>query len=277
MNRTFARYFRIIGVIAAVLLPATTPLSTLAAPAGQRVVRVTTHTTTGMARGAAHTKSHVRVSVTQNPDGSIPPGGLFTYSIKVENTSRDTASGTWVGLSLDPNVEVLDFHSGNPTIFVDYLGADSIHVRFHDVGAGDSATVQVMARVRPTAAQPATISSRATANWLGKNSLSNLVQAKVGTAADMGKHGLLYMASGTFRAQSSQLNMNTDIFGSAEPVSFWVNTPSGVVPVAGLGLTDRTGTLSFTIDTSGLSSGSYSLVAHGIETGVEELFNFSVQ
>ncbi len=80
-----------------------------------------------------------------------------------------------------------------------------------------------------------------------------------------------------------------------EWISFWVNVPSGVtVPRNSLGQdnsdtvdgvvglnamasADDSGAFSYTLDTTGLPNGTYSLVAHGLSTGLEQVLVFTIQ
>jgi hypothetical protein len=84
-------------------------------------------------------------------------------------------------------------------------------------------------------------------------------------------------------------------YGANEPVSFWINLPAGAVPataslgqgdttvtssVAGLdkpGSTDAGGGLSYTLDTTGLPAGNYSLVGEGDNSRLVEVVNFTIQ
>jgi hypothetical protein len=84
-------------------------------------------------------------------------------------------------------------------------------------------------------------------------------------------------------------------YGANEPVSFWINLPAGAVPapaslgqgdtmvtgsVAGLdkqGTTDAGGGLSYTLDTTGLPAGNYSLVGEGDNSRLVEVVNFNIQ
>ena len=43
------------------------------------------------------------------------------------------------------------------------------------------------------------------------------------------------------------------------------------------GYADKDGVLTYYLDTTGLPSGTYSLVAHGLETGLEGVLNFTIK
>jgi uncharacterized repeat protein (TIGR01451 family) len=96
--------------------------------------------------------ANVCVTLMQDPDGAVPAGGVFTYTLTVKNTGPGTAFDTGVRIPLDPNVEVLDFKSNDSSIFVDYVGDDAVSVLFHEMGNSTSAQAWIIARVRPEAA-----------------------------------------------------------------------------------------------------------------------------
>ena len=96
-------------------------------------------------------------------------------------------------------------------------------------------------------------------------------------------------------AQGTILTISGDIYGSEEVVSFGINVPAGTVIAAealgqddtavqgtaiglnALGKTAVDGVLTYTLDTSGLPSGTYSLVGHGWDSGVEGMVSFTIQ
>ena len=220
-------------------------------------------------------RAAVCVSLLLDPDGAVPPGGVFTYTVVLKNSGAADAVDTGVRIALDPNVEVRDFNAGGA--YVDYLGADAVSIRFGDLSRNAVYTAQISAQVRATASAGGSIVSRAEASWAdgpgrGGN-VSNAVRLAVGPRADTGAHGLLQQLAGssdTPVAAGAVVAFSGAFFGGEEPVSFWVNRPDrSVAAVPTAGRTDRAGLLRFGVDTTGWAAGAYSVVAHGLCTGME--------
>jgi hypothetical protein len=88
---------------------------------------------------------------------------------------------------------------------------------------------------------------------------------------------------------------NGSSYGAGEPVGLWINVPGGtaipedslwqsdthiernVVPLDAPGYADKDGVLTCYLDTTGIPSGNYSLVAHGLEIGLEGVLNFTIK
>jgi hypothetical protein len=84
-------------------------------------------------------------------------------------------------------------------------------------------------------------------------------------------------------------------YSANEPVSFWINLPAGAVPAASslgqadttvtgsvagidkLGSADAGGGLSYTLDTTGLPAGNYSLVGEGDNSRIVQVVSFTIQ
>ena len=100
----------------------------------------------------AHTPNRVNlcVSLRQDPDGAVPPGGVFSYTLTLANSG--TSGPVSVRIALDPNVEVLDFASVDGHSFVDYRGDDAVAVVFGAMDTGLTGQARISARVRPSAA-----------------------------------------------------------------------------------------------------------------------------
>jgi hypothetical protein len=83
-------------------------------------------------------------------------------------------------------------------------------------------------------------------------------------------------------------------FEADEPVGFWINVPDGttvpkdslgqtgthidgtVIPLDAMASADDEGAFTYTLDTSGLPGGSYSLIAHGLNSDKEAVFSFTI-
>ena len=90
------------------------------------------------------------------------------------------------------------------------------------------------------------------------------------------------------------LTVKSSSYEADESVGFWINVPAGtivspdslgqtdtevvdgVVGLDAMGSADSNGELTYTVDTSGLPDGSYSLVAHGLSTGIEGVLDFTI-
>jgi hypothetical protein len=84
-------------------------------------------------------------------------------------------------------------------------------------------------------------------------------------------------------------------FEADEPIGLWINVPAGtsvdsnslgqdntevvdgVIGLDAMGAADDSGAFTYSLDTSGLASGTYSLVAHGLRTGMEKVLIFTIQ
>jgi hypothetical protein len=103
-------------------------------------------------------------------------------------------------------------------------------------------------------------------------------------------------ASGdTTVAAGTVMNIQGTSFEANEPVGLWINIPADatispvslgqdnttvdgtVVPLNAMGWADSDGNLTYSLDTTGLPSGSYSLVAHGLNSGQEETLMFTIK
>jgi hypothetical protein len=224
------------------------------------------------------------VSLRQDPDGAVPPGGVFSYTLTLANSGAPGPVS--VRIALDPNIEVLDFTSLDGHSFVDYRGDDAVSVVFGGLDAGLTGQARIMARVRPGTAPGSRIVSRATASWGdGTNharSLSNSVTITVGPQADTGHHGLrqaLQVAPDGPIPAGTLVVLGGSFFGQDEPVSLWVNLPDGQVTALDPASerADATGTLVVGLNTSGAAPGLYSLVAHGVCTGMEGVGVFTIR
>jgi hypothetical protein len=103
-------------------------------------------------------------------------------------------------------------------------------------------------------------------------------------------------ASGdTSVAAGTVLSLKGVSYGDSEPVGFWINVPSGtlisraslgqtdsyvdgsVIPLDAMAQTDAAGTFTYSLDTTGLPSGSYSLVAHGLDSKIDQVLTFTIK
>jgi hypothetical protein len=97
-------------------------------------------------------------------------------------------------------------------------------------------------------------------------------------------------------AAGTALNVQGTSFQADEPVGLWINVPDGasipadslgqsdstvvnggVVGLDAMGFADDNGTLNYTVDTTGLPAGNYSLVAQGLNSGLDEVLTFTIK
>jgi hypothetical protein len=244
-----------------------------------------------------------RVSITLAVDGpaDLAPGSAFAYKLTVTNDGPGAAENTRVDLPLDANVVVDDFMSGDPSIFVQTLSADMISIQFNELGANSSTPVTILAHISADAPAALTLNSRATVNWndvnLNRSSQSDAVALLVGTgsvAAPAPTAPLQIAADGPVDA-GTLLTVSGSFYDADEPVSLWINTPAGitlatdslgqtdstltgtVVGLDAVGRADDSGLLTYVLDTTGLPSGTYSLVGHGWTSGLEGVASFTIK
>ena len=110
-----------------------------------------------------------------------------------------------------------------------------------------------------------------------------------GTAAAQAPSG-----SASTLAAGSMLNVQGTGYTVGEPISFWVNIPSGatasanslgqgdtatdgsVITVDAIASADAYGAFAYSLNTSGLPAGNYSVVAHGMTSGIEQVTMFTI-
>ena len=242
-----------------------------------------------------------RVTVTLAVDGpaTLAPGSAFNYQITVRNDGPGAADSTRVDLPLDANVVIDDFASTTPDAFVQSLTADMVSVQFHDLGAGITTSATLMAHISADAPAALTLSSRATVNWsdkyLNRASASDGVTLLVGTGAPPAPTQPLTVAADGPVAAGTVLTFNGTFYTADEAIGMWLNTPDGitlpaeslgqtdsalsgtVVGLDAVGLADDAGMLTYYLDTTGLPSGTYSLVGHGLTSGIEGVAGFTIK
>jgi hypothetical protein len=233
-------------------------------------------------------QANVTLSLLQDPDQMVAPGGIFTYTVKVTNHGPGWAYDTSARIMLDPNVEVLDFVSAESNGYVDYLGADAVSVMFRHLEPDEGAQARIVARVRPEAAANLKISSQAQAIWsdtsLHRTWNSNTITMMVGATKDSGFHGLqqpmLTVPTGPVAAGTPIL-IGGDFFGQEERVTLWVKSPGGDVvdlSESDFQIADMDGVVVFFVGTTtSAPAGTYSVVAHGLTTGVEGVVTFTIR
>src|SRR5205814_2245463 len=113
--------------------------------------------------------------------------------------------------------------------------------------------------------------------------------ASTSAPAQISADGSATVAAGTM------LTISSSSFEDDESVGLWINVPDGtvvspdalgqtdteitdgVIGLNAMGSADSNGQFAYNLDTTGLPSGNYSLVAHGLRTGLEEVLIFTIQ
>jgi hypothetical protein len=243
--------------------------------------------------------ARVGVALAVTGPATLQPGDAFSYQITVTNDGPGSANSMRVDLPLDADVVVDDFNSSEANAFVQTLTFDMISVQFHDLGAGTVTTATILAHINADAPAALTISSRATANWndvnFNRTSQSDGVTLVVGTGAPPAPTKSLAISSTDPVDAGTMLTVSGSIYDADEAVGVWLNTPDGIIlpaeslgqtdstlsgTVVGLdamGLTDGAGMLTYNLDTTGLPSGTYSLVAQGLTSGMQGVVSFTIK
>jgi hypothetical protein len=243
--------------------------------------------------------ARIGVALAVNGPATLQPGDAFSYQITVTNDGPGSANSMRVDLPLDANVVVDDFNSPDSSAFVQTLTSDMISVQFHDLDPRTAATATILAHISADAPAALTISSRATANWndvnFNRTSESDGVKLVVGSGAPAPATKSLDISSTDAVDAGTILTVSGSFYDPVEAVGIWLNTPAGITlpaeslgqtdstlsgTVAGLdtmGLTDSAGMLTYNLDTTGLPSGTYSLVAQGLTSGMQSVVSFTIK
>src|SRR5438093_1458361 len=118
----------------------------------------------------------------------------------------------------------------------------------------------------------------------------------VGSASAQTATATLSVTGDTTIAAGSTLTVNGSSYGADEEIGLWINVPDGttavpedslgqtdsyvdgtVIPLDAMPTADDNGDFTYTLDTSGLPSGNYSLVAHGLSSKTETVLTFTIQ
>jgi streptogramin lyase len=223
------------------------------------------------------------VTVTQrtSPSQSVQRGGTLTYAIIATNRDKGSATDVAITLPFDPQlIQVLDAQFSRPGAWVSELKNDAVIIQTGSLGGGDVVTATVRMVVQPAAANGARLSQRLTYRWEdasgGGQGRGNLPVVVVG---DEDTNQSLYSLSvaPSSMASGSTLAFQGDIFEPGEPVALWYNTPDGRVVTAGRIIANDDGMIRRELDTAGLASGYYSMVAYGIRSEFTAVVAFEIR
>jgi hypothetical protein len=131
-------------------------------------------------------------------------------------------------------------------------------------------------------------------NLVGARSAS--AQTLTATLSPAGSSSALQLSgeSNATVAAGTLITIQGTSFEADESIGFWINVPAGtiispdslgqtdteivdgVIPLNAMASADDEGAFTYALDTSGLPSGSYSLVAHGLASKIEQVLNFTI-
>jgi hypothetical protein len=241
--------------------------------------------------------AQVQAKLTVNAPSALTPGAAFTYNLTLSNMGPGTAMNTVVTLPLNGNIAIDSFTSDDSAAWVQSMDSDAIVMQFGDMLAGSAATATIAAHVSSSSAGAFTDTPSVTVDWSDGQAAKSIQSAAASVAVGSGTPQLpafTSSAAGPVPA-GTLLTFSGGFFAVDETVSFWLNVPSGttiassslgqgdtvvegsVIPLDLLGHTDPTGTVTYTLDTTGLPSGTYSLVGQGWDSGVQGIVSFTIQ
>ena len=247
-----------------------------------------------------HGKADITVALDAAVSGTLAPGSAFTWTVTLHNQGYATGTGIMVDVPLSSDIVVDNYAAGAGLSFVDALTPTDMMIRFTNMDAGTTDTAQIWAHVASTAGATDSIAGRAMVQWDGgtgprTNWSDNLMLTLGGSApAPAGGTALGVSASGPVPA-GTMLTFTGGAFTAQEWIGLWINLPAGtqlaadslgqtdtalagaVAPLDLMGWADDTGTLTYNLDTTGLPSGTYSLVAQGVDSGVQYVTSFTIQ
>jgi hypothetical protein len=263
---------------------------------GSASAHTLTPATTAVTRSSP---ADIHVKLTYSAETALAPGSAFVYNIEVTNDGNGSASNAWVEMGFDASDVVIDdFTSGSSDIFVQSLATDNINIKFNKLGPGDTASAQVMAHLVSTASATISLNNRATVTWddasgKGRSTVSNVLYMSAGQMPSAPTAQIDVVGSAAVDAGTVLMFQGTS-FASDERVAFWLNTPAGltiaekslgqtdtyvqgtVISLDRPGFTDDNGAIGYTLDTSGLASGTYTLVGQGWGSGLTGTVTFII-
>lgn len=251
------------------------------------------------ARPDESTSARVSASLAYNGGAALAPGSAFTYTITVTNDGPGVSEQTVASLPLDASVVVDDFSAASSNVFVANLLADRIDIQFNDLAPGTSSTATIMAHISADAPAAWTVNSQASIHWndryMNRTGESNAVEIMVGAGTPPASTSALSSDATGPVAAGTALNVSGSFYTAGETIGMWLNTPAGItIPAESLGQTDSTltgkvvgldavgiadgsGMLTYILDTSGLPSGTYSLVGQGLTSETVGVVSFTIK
>jgi hypothetical protein len=207
------------------------------------------------------------VSVVQkaNPNVTVTPGSIVSYTFIVTNHGRGVANDTIITVPFDPSiVSVVDASTSRPETWVSAVNVDSVELRSGPL-LSNGGYVTATLRMRLAADLPVgtTVAPRLSYTWNDRSSggegTGNLLSLVVGERN---------MSTARFPL-SIETSENGFRFGAAifvpnEPVGLWYVTPSGRNVELGTVRANEDGVIDLELLIGDDAPGDYSLVAYGL-------------
>jgi hypothetical protein len=224
------------------------------------------------------------ISVVQrtNPSIATTQSGIVTYTITATNRGQGNAKETAITMPLDPaKVRVLDASFSRNGAWVSNLASDSVEIKTGPLGGnGDTVTATLRLQVLPDVPVGTSLSGRLSYHWwdyaLGGDDVSNASLLSVESSV-RNPDAYPLAADPAEGAAGTTFTFHSELLAPREPVGVWYNTPDGQAVTVSTSHAGDDGSLSVTLNSSGLAPGNYSLVFRGLWTGLTAVTPFTVQ
>lgn len=224
----------------------------------------------------------VSLTLWVTPSIRVAGDGTLVYELRVTNYGKGTAKGVQITLPYNRQQVTLtnaSFLTGSGD-WVSAVGDSTITVSFGPIAPGAKRIGYLYQRVARTLPNDTVISVRAATTWSdsreGGSGASNWTPVLVGSGSTTSAYLWLAVSPASGKAGTNH-RFYTDRFIPGEGVTTWLNTPSGVKPLDLRATADGYGRIWLDFASTGLTPGSYSLVAQGARSGLTAVSGFVVQ
>jgi hypothetical protein len=212
--------------------------------------------------------AQIVVAIKPEPNMSVVAGGIVTYTIVTHNIGFDRANETIMNLPIrGGNLRVLDASFSNRRAWISHHDGVRLEIRTGPLQSGTAVTTTLRLQVNATLSPGTQLGRRISFSWDDRardgQGVSNLPILSVGTTTINTPYYALASNS-----DSEQRSFSSPIFIPREPVALWYNAPDGSVKSLGRARADSDGNMSVAYDVSELPSGTYSVVAQGVWSGL---------
>jgi len=176
---------------------------------------------------------------------------------------------------------VLDASFSRNGAWVSNLASDSVEIKTGPLGGnGDTVTATLRLQVLPDVPVGTSLSGRLSYHWwdyaLGGDDVSNASLLSVESSV-RNPDAYPLAADPAEGAAGTTFTFRSELLAPREPVGVWYNTPDGQAVTVSTSHAGDDGSLSVTLNSSGLAPGNYSLVFRGLWTGLTAVTPFTVQ
>lgn len=216
------------------------------------------------------------------PPASIGDDGIINYTFTVTNRGAGDAKDVLATLPFDgAALRLLDATFSTTAAYVSSINKEAPSLTFHTGPIAPNASVIATVRmlVRPGTPDGTSLSQRVWFNWLdgksgGEGASNQPVVVAGGADADLMYYPIEVTPAD---AAASELRfVKSTVFIPNESVSLWYNTPIGTAVGLGTVTADSSGSINITLDTNGVASGAYSIVAVGAWSQFTAVAPFSI-